>query len=332
MKGSGIGLALVQELIKLHGGSVRVESEVDRGSRFIVSIPLGKAHLPADRIEAARSLASTGLRTEAYVEEVSRWLPDAPSTASLEDQSPSHLLEHLGTNGGGSPQQPARHALQRILLADDNADMREYVQRLLRQSGYEVDAVPDGFAALRTAQQRRPDLVLTDVMMPELDGFGLMREFRADPKLGDVPIILLSARAGEEARIEGMQAGADDYLIKPFSARELLARVESHLKMAQYRLEATEALRHRTEQFETLLKQAPLGVYLVDADFRIREVNPDGSSGFWQYSRRCGWPRLQRNHSHPLGKNVRRRDCQNLSPHTANRRAPRHSRAGRVSH
>jgi len=278
-EGSGIGLALVQELIKLHGGSVCVESEVGRGSRFIVSIPLGKTHLPADRIEAARSLASTGVRNAAYIEEVSRWLPDAPSTASLEDQSSNHLLEYPGSNGVGSVQ-PARHALHRILLADDNADMREYVQRLLRQSGYEVDAASDGFAAIRTAKQRRPDLVLTDVMMPGLDGFGLMRELRADPKLGGVPIILLSARAGEEARIKGMQAGADDYLIKPFSARELLARVESHLKMVQYRLEATEALRHRTEQFETLLKQAPLGVYLVDADFRIREVNPTARPTF----------------------------------------------------
>jgi PAS domain S-box-containing protein len=101
-----------------------------------------------------------------------------------------------------------------------------------------------------------------------------LRELRADPELVSTPIILLSARAGEEARIEGMQAGADDYLVKPFSARELLARVESHLRVARVREEATEALRHRTAQFETLLNQAPVGVFLVDADFRLRAVNP----------------------------------------------------------
>ena len=181
---------------------------------------------------------------------------------------------------------------QRILLADDNADMRDYVRRLLVQSGYEVEAVADGLAALGAAQARRPDLVLTDVMMPGLDGFGLLRELRADAKLGDVPIILLSARAGEEARIEGVHAGADDYLIKPFSARELLARVESHLKMARFRHETAEAVRLRTAQFETLLNQAPLGVFVVDADFRIREVNPVALPAFGDIPGGVDRPRL----------------------------------------
>ena len=270
-EGSGIGLALVHELVKLHGGNVRVESEVDHGSRFIVSIPRGKLHLPADRIEAERALASNGLRSDAYVEEVLRWLPDAPRTGRIADAFDDRPPEDVRRQ---SPAQPGGAKAQHILLADDNADMRDYVRRLLEQSGYEVETVADGFAALGAARARRPDLVLTDVMMPGLDGFGLLRELHADAKLGSVPIILLSARAGEEARIEGMHAGADDYLIKPFSARELLARVESHLNMARFRHEAAEALRLRTAQFETLLNQAPLGVYLVDADFRIREVNP----------------------------------------------------------
>src|SRR4029077_1858079 len=112
------------------------------------------------------------------------------------------------------------------------------------------------------ARQHRPDLVLSDVMMPVLDGFGLLQALRADPALGGIPVILLSARAGEEARIEGMHAGSDDYLIKPFSARELLARVDSHLNMVRFRHEASEAVRLRTAQFETLVKQAPIGVYL----------------------------------------------------------------------
>jgi len=257
-EGSGIGLALVQELVKLHGGSVRVESEANRGSSFIVSIPRGKSHLPADRIEAERSLASTGLRSDAYVEEVLRWLPGA----RLEEVRREHMPRQAGVQ------------LQRILLADDNADMRDYVRRLLEQNGYEVELVADGLSALSAARRRQPDLVLTDVMMPGLDGFGLLRELRADFLLGSVPVILLSARAGEEARIEGMHAGADDYLIKPFSARELLARVESHLKMAAFRRESAEALRQRTAQFETLFNQAPLGIFVVDADFRIRDVNP----------------------------------------------------------
>ena len=120
--------------------------------------------------------------------------------------------------------------------------MRAYVRRLLGDR-FDVAAVPDGKAALDAARARKPDLVLSDVMMPRLDGFGLLRELRADPQLCEIPVILLSARAGEEARIEGMEARADDYLIKPFSARELLALVESHLKMSRFRHEATEAVR-----------------------------------------------------------------------------------------
>jgi signal transduction histidine kinase len=233
-EGSGIGLALVQGLAKLHGGNVRVESEVGHGSSFVVSIPLGKSHLPADRIKAERTIDSTGLRSDAYVAEVLRWLPDASSTGQTPDVSADVRRK--------SPPHSGRKA-QRILLADDNADMRDYVRRFLGESGYEVETAADGLAALGAAQARKPDLIVTDVMMPGLDGFELLRELRSDATLGALPIILLSARAGEEARNEGMHAGADDYLIKPFSARELLARIESHLKMARFRHETAEALR-----------------------------------------------------------------------------------------
>jgi PAS domain S-box-containing protein len=234
-EGSGIGLALVQELVKLHGGEVRVESEVDRGSEFTVMIPLGKAHLPAERIGAARSLASTGLHGEAYVEEA-------------------------------SPR-------PRVLLADDNADMREYLRRLL-VGQYEVEAVTDGKAALNAVRERAPDLVLADVMMPNLDGFGLLRELRADERLKTVPVILLSARAGEEARVEGMEAGADDYLIKPFSARELLARVETHLKLYRIRREAEMAMCESERRLSELIDALPAAIYTTDAEGRLTHFNP----------------------------------------------------------
>src|SRR5262249_44110508 len=125
----------------------------------------------------------------------------------------------------------------RVLVADDNADMRQYLGRLLGEV-YEVEEVADGQAALSAARARPPDLVLADGMMPELDGFGLLRELRADPRTRTVPVVLVSARAGEESRAEGLAAGADDYLVKPFSARELLARVGAHLEMAYVRREA----------------------------------------------------------------------------------------------
>jgi PAS domain S-box-containing protein len=167
----------------------------------------------------------------------------------------------------------------RILLVDDNADMRAYVQRLLKDR-WDVEVAEDGAAALEMIRRRRPDLVLSDIMMPRLDGFGLVKAIREDPALRDLPVILLSARAGEEAQVEGLDAGANDYLVKPFSAREMIGRISANLDVARIRRENTEALKRRTEQYETLLNAAPIGAFLVDADFRIREVNPAARPAF----------------------------------------------------
>jgi signal transduction histidine kinase/FixJ family two-component response regulator len=235
-EGSGIGLALVLELVKLHGGSVRVESVLNRGSMFLVSIPRGTAHLPSDRIGAARSQASTALPGQAYVEEAIRWICPGPEETNAVQNEPE-----------------AAACRPRILLADDNADMRDYVRRLLGQN-YDVIAVGDGRAALKSASERKPDLVLADVMMPELDGFGLLRELRLNEDLRFVPVIMLSARAGEESRIEGLRAGVDDYLIKPFSARELLARVETQLELQRLRRKAETALHESQERLEIALR------------------------------------------------------------------------------
>ena len=246
-EGSGIGLALVSELVKLHGGSICVESELGQGTKFTVRIPKGTAHLPAERLRASTATSSTSLATaaEAYVSEALAWLPAAPEAAA------------------------PRPDLPRVLLADDNADLREYARRLLAEH-YEVHVVADGQAALEAAHELRPQLIVSDVMMPRLDGFGLIRAVRADPQLRPIPIILLSARAGEEARIEGLDRGADDYLVKPFNARELLVRAGTLIRSAELRRRAEEA----RAQFETLLNEAPLGVMLVDEDFRVAAVNP----------------------------------------------------------
>jgi DNA-binding NtrC family response regulator/signal transduction histidine kinase len=231
-EGTGIGLALVQELVKLHSGHVRVESAFGQGSTFIVTIPCGTAHLPAERIRAARSVASPGIGAAAYAEEAQRWLPDDWSAADVA------MLPNLASRAlSPSPEAAAKREL--IVVADDNADMRQYLKHLLG-GRYEVHAVADGRQALEAARRLRPALVLADVMMPQLDGFGVLRALRDDSGLASVPIILLSARAGEESRVEGLQAGADDYLVKPFTARELMARVEAHLTMANLRRDTAE--------------------------------------------------------------------------------------------
>jgi PAS domain S-box-containing protein len=285
-EGSGIGLALVLELVKLHGGSVRVESVLGEGSTFIVSLPLGSSHLPVDRIGGNRTLASTAVGAAPFVEEALRWLPE--SNGSANENLPADELIPIPCPPLASGQITSEKR-PRILIADDNADMRQYLVRLLAER-YDVQAVSDGQAALSSAREHCPDLVLTDVMMPILDGFGLLHELRSSPKTRTIPVIVLSARAGEESRIEGMEHGADDYLIKPFSARELLARVQTHLDMARVRKQAEENLRRRTEQFETLLNEAPLGAYLVDSDLRIRELNPTARTVFGNAPNLIGLP------------------------------------------
>ena len=223
-EGTGIGLALVRELAELHGGTAAARSRPGAGSTFTVTVPLGTAHLPAERIldeGPAHHLPEEQSRL--YVEEAHWWLGEtAPATVQ-----PGEV--HEGRRG-------------RVLLADDNADLRDHVARLLRPS-FDVTVATDGQEALELALVEQFDLVLTDVMMPRLDGFGLIKALRADERTRDVPIVVLSARAGEESSVEGLSAGADDYLVKPFSVRDLTARVRANLELGQNRRQIISRLR-----------------------------------------------------------------------------------------
>jgi PAS domain S-box-containing protein len=265
-EGSGIGLALVHDLARLQGGNVGVTSALGRGTTFTVSIPFGDAHRAATQEEPSR--ASTAVGAGSFVAEALRWTSGEPEPlAPISDESP------VDTEGA------------RVLFADDNADMRDYVGRLLRQH-WRVETVTDGAQALAAARRSRPDLILTDLMMPNLDGVGLLRAVRADPALATVPVVMLSARAGEESRIEGLDAGADDYLVKPFSARELVARVGSQITLARTReqnareradLFARERVARREaelqkEHLASLLMQAPTPMVILRGPRHIVEL------------------------------------------------------------
>jgi PAS domain S-box-containing protein len=217
MEGSGIGLALVQELVALQGGTVSVTSTVEVGSTFTVTVPFGREHLPPEQVSPATTDRDPHAAAEPFAAEALRWLPDADPV----DPAPDTVSAELS----------------RVLVVDDNADMRDYLRRLL-SGRYQVRTVGDGRAALDAVRTDAPDLVLADVMMPDSDGIELVAALRADPLTAPVPVVLLSARAGQEASVEGLAAGADDYLVKPFSSAELLARVDSHLRLGRARREA----------------------------------------------------------------------------------------------
>ncbi|HTI22997.1 MAG TPA: SpoIIE family protein phosphatase [Kutzneria sp.] len=225
-EGSGIGLALVRELVGLHRGDISAESVDGEGTAFTVRIPFGDGEMP-EPVPDHRP-ASTP-----YVEEALRWLPpDVPSGGPF-DQGPGY-----------------------VLVADDNADMRDYLGRLLGER-HTVRTVADGNQALELIRTDPPDLLISDVMMPRLDGISLVRVLRGDPRTARLPVLLLSARAGQEAAAEGLRAGADDYLVKPFAAGELLARVNTHVRLGRVR-------RQGEERFRTMADVAPALIWASD--------------------------------------------------------------------
>jgi PAS domain S-box-containing protein len=255
-EGSGIGLALVQELVGIHGGNIAVDSVLGQGTVFTITLPAGFAHLPQDRVATGPSSQESS--ASAFVAETISWLPT--HEGAFDTESSATIRAEVNAHDEGK---------LRVLLADDNRDMREYISQLLRNR-FIVDMAENGKIALELAQSHLPDLILTDVMMPEMDGFQLLDAVRRDERLKDKPVIMLSARAGEESTIEGFEAGADDYLVKPFTARELLARIRAHLAMAKLRqdglrrerelLAATEMERNRLQE---LFLRAPASITIL---------------------------------------------------------------------
>ncbi|KAF1045926.1 chemotaxis protein CheB [Xylophilus sp.] len=253
-EGVGIGLAMVHGMVQLHRGRVRVRSRPGRGSTFTVWLNRTVA-FSADRQQRQRPARNVALQ---LAREADRWAaPQAGAVAA------AGVMESV--LGPARPEMPARVPHARVLVVDDNADMRDYLARVLGLY-WDVVVAHEGEEALALARSQRPDLVLTDVMMPGLDGFGLLRRLREDDELKATPVVLVTARAHEQAAIDGLLAGADDYVAKPFASRELVARIGAQLELARVR-------RHGERQVRELLALMPVAVYACDRDGRFEIVN-----------------------------------------------------------
>jgi signal transduction histidine kinase len=231
-EGTGIGLALVRELVRIHGGSVKAQSSPGIGTRMIVRIPSGREHLPAGQLSEESVGGNVGTSAALFVDEARGWF----DREDVESNEPSARI----ARNHEAPAHSATGHEDRVLLVEDNNDMRDYVRRLLT-ADYVVDLASNGLEALQMVGRHQYGVVISDVMMPGMDGFGLLGKLRDDPPTRHLPVILVSARADPESTLEALALGADDYLVKPFSGPELLARVRASLQSNRIRSDDAEA-------------------------------------------------------------------------------------------
>jgi CheY-like chemotaxis protein len=248
------GLALTQELVNLHDGKMEVESTFGHGTTFTIYIPIGNSHLPTSQVSIESNFIDdsiSGQYGRSIVDEAERW---GSRDTDWQSDTTLHSNEETTDPESSSSSDSGNVALQsniwippstqgfKILIVDDNADMRRFVKGVLLQA-YEVLEASNGQIALAMATKEQPDLILSDMNMPGLNGFELLKVLRSLPNTRSIPFMLLSANADDKARVDGLLAGADDYLTKPFSPRELIVRVHTLLDNARMRIELEKRVR-----------------------------------------------------------------------------------------
>lgn len=238
-EGTGIGLSLVAELVKIHSGTISVTSKPGKGTTFSITIPTGYAHLPQENVSHQKDKVYSSVVKDSFLME----------TEALAGESSG---EEIATT---SPQHEHPSGDSTVLLVDDNADMVKYLIRILGKK-YRIITASNGKEALEKIHEETPDLVLSDVMMPVMDGVQLLKEIKSTPRTANIPVMLLSARAGEESRIEGYDLGADDYLVKPFSSKELFARVNAQIKISKTRS-------HLNQLLQQVFEQTPAAITII---------------------------------------------------------------------
>lgn len=296
-EGTGIGLSLVNELVKFHKGKISVESEEGKGTMFTIAIPAGKDHLPAAQVHDKEDSNYESVLSDLYITE-------AVSLAGNEIQKVNEQLSSFSEIESKDLSFHSPNKKLSVLVVDDNADMRSYISRLLEKN-YHVQTATDGKDALTKIKRSKPDLVISDIMMPVMDGIELLNNIKNNVETNRLPVILLSARAGEEAKIAGYNLGADDYLIKPFSAKELLARVRSQIRTANIRAAAEAHLRN-------LFIQAPVAIAIYRGPDFIIELANEKVLEFWGKTAEQvmnkplfeALPEVEKNVYYPILKNV----------------------------
>ncbi len=261
-EGSGLGLALVKELVDLHQGQISVDSVYGEGTTFLIWLQTGKAHLPMEQVlevpaelnarRAAVELAD--VEVEALEQEESQLL--SPKTQELVPLDESELIDNC------------------ILVVDDNPDLRRYVSRILHQVNLNVMTASNGLEGFEQAKRYHPEVIITDLMMPMVSGLDLIRMVREHEDLKGIPIILLTAKADEDTRIEGVERGADAYVSKPFNDRELLAEVRNLRSLKENERRVAELNRYLTE---SVLKRflPPQMVTKAASGDLVLDLNPE---------------------------------------------------------
>jgi signal transduction histidine kinase/AraC-like DNA-binding protein len=215
-QGSGVGLSLARDLIELHHGIIRVESAVGLGTTFTIWLPCDGTIYSDEEFIRKIGTSASGLSSEFEFSPMQDLVHDQVEMQALNNQD-----QQISTN----------EDQKLILIVDNNRDIREYIAEHLEAGGYRATHASDGESGLRQARELIPDLIISDVMLPNLDGFLFCQMLRQEERTSHIPLIMLTAKSSLESRIEGLESGADAYISKPFSSKELLVRVENLIKI-----------------------------------------------------------------------------------------------------